>query len=100
MQAVLDIPKDHPAYAGHFPAYPVFPGAALLDAALQVIGEAHAIDLREWQLAGAKFLSALRPGETPTLSHEAANANLIRFTVRVADRVVASGSLSRNDAAR
>ncbi len=36
MQYSLEISADHPAFAGHFPNFPVLPGAVLLDEALKV----------------------------------------------------------------
>jgi len=95
MQSSLEIPRDHPSFAGHFPKFPVLPGAALLDAALQVIQRERGIDLTQWHIASVKFIDVVRPGDALRLEHVAANeSGLIRFTVRVADRTVASGSLS------
>ena len=85
---------DHPAFAGHFPKFPVLPGAVLLDEALQVIQRDRGIDLTQWQITSAKFLDAVRPGDLLDLEHEAANNSLIRFSIRVAARCVASGSLA------
>jgi 3-hydroxyacyl-[acyl-carrier-protein] dehydratase len=94
MQSPIDIPRDHPSFAGHFPQFPVLPGAALLDEALQVIQRERGIDLTQWQIVSAKFLDVVRPGDALHLEHEAAKSGLIRFTIRVANRTVASGSLS------
>jgi 3-hydroxyacyl-[acyl-carrier-protein] dehydratase len=95
MQSSLEIPRDHPSFAGHFPKFPVLPGAVLLDAALQVIERERDIDLTQWHIASVKFLDVVRPGDALRLEHSAAsNSGLIRFSVRVADRTVASGSLS------
>jgi len=68
--------------------------AVLLDAALQVIERERGIDLTQWHIASIKFLDVVRPGDALRLEHEARQSGLIRFTVRVADRTVASGSLS------
>jgi 3-hydroxyacyl-[acyl-carrier-protein] dehydratase len=93
MLSTLAIPADHPAFAGHFPGFPLVPGAVLLDEMLQVIAEARGIDLRNWQIASAKFLSAVRPSEALVLEHEATAAGSILFTMRVDNRKVASGTL-------
>ena len=94
MHSAIEVPKDHPSFAGHFPKFPVLPGAVLLDAALQVIRRERGIDLTQWRIASVKFLDVVRPGDALRLEHEAQKSGLIRFTVRVADRTVASGSLS------
>jgi 3-hydroxyacyl-[acyl-carrier-protein] dehydratase len=95
MQSTIEVPRDHPSFAGHFPKFPVLPGAALLDAVLQVIQRERGIDLTQWRIASVKFIDVVRPGDALRLEHiVAGNAGLIRFTVRVADRTVASGSLS------
>jgi 3-hydroxymyristoyl/3-hydroxydecanoyl-(acyl carrier protein) dehydratase len=89
----IDVSSDHPAYPGHFPKSPVLPGAVLLDEALQVMQRAWSIDLTQWQIGSAKFFGAVRPGDVLSLEHHAPRSGLIRFTIRVADRTVASGSL-------
>jgi 3-hydroxyacyl-[acyl-carrier-protein] dehydratase len=99
LQSPIEIPRDHPSFAGHFPKFPVLPGAVLLDSALQVILRERGIDLTQWQIASVKFLGAVRPGDALRLEHiVAGTSGLIRFTVRVGDRTVASGSLSSSRA--
>ena len=94
MHCSIEIPVNHPAYAGHFPAFPVLPGAVLLDEVLQVIQRERRIDLVHWQIVSAKFLAVVRPGDVLRLEHDAPKGGLIRFTVRAANRTVASGVLS------
>ena len=91
----IEVPANHPSFAGHFPKFPVLPGAVLLDEALQVIESARGIDLKEWLLASVKFLDAVRPGDALSLEHEAPDDGTIRFTIRAANRTVANGSLRR-----
>jgi 3-hydroxyacyl-[acyl-carrier-protein] dehydratase len=93
MHGPIDVPREHPSFAGHFPKFPVLPGAVLLDEALQAIHLARGIDLREWRVASVKFLGAVRPGDALHLEH-ALTDGVIRFTIRAASRIVASGSLS------
>lgn len=95
MHSAIEVPRDHPSFAGHFPQFPVLPGAVLLDAALHAIQRERGIDLTQWQIASVKFLGVVRPGDDALrLEHGVARSGLIHFTVRVADRTVASGSLS------
>ena len=83
------VPADHPAFAGHFPGMPVLPGAALLDEVLHVLEEDLAFNPLEWQITTAKFLEPVRPGDVLVVEHSA-NADVIRFALRVADRAAHS----------
>jgi 3-hydroxymyristoyl/3-hydroxydecanoyl-(acyl carrier protein) dehydratase len=94
----LEVARDHPAFAGHFPKFPVLPGAALLDEALQLIERERGIDLIQWHIASVKFLDVVRPGDALGLEHDMPKKGLIRFTIRCDGRTVASGSLALRDA--
>jgi 3-hydroxyacyl-[acyl-carrier-protein] dehydratase len=91
----LEIPAEHPAFTGHFPKFPVLPGAVLIDAALNAIAAAQGLDLRQWHIASVKFLDMVRPGDALSLEHGGPVNGSIRFTIRVADRKAVSGTLSR-----
>jgi 3-hydroxyacyl-[acyl-carrier-protein] dehydratase len=93
MQSALRVPEDHPAFAGHFPTFPVLPGAILLDEMLTAIALARGIDLQRWHIGSAKFLEAVRPGDSLVLEHDAPSPGLIQFTIRVENRKVTSGTL-------
>jgi 3-hydroxymyristoyl/3-hydroxydecanoyl-(acyl carrier protein) dehydratase len=92
----LEIPADHPALPGHFPGNPIVPGVVLLDAALAQIEAALGLDLRQYQLASAKFLAIVRPGERLAIDCEALANRSVRFTIRSAEQPVASGLLAAN----
>jgi 3-hydroxymyristoyl/3-hydroxydecanoyl-(acyl carrier protein) dehydratase len=94
LHSLIEVPKDHPAFAGHFPRFPVLPGAVLLDEVLQAIENQRGIDLTQWRITSAKFLGLVRPGDALHLEHEVSKGGSIRFTVSAANRKVASGSLS------
>lgn len=94
MMSPMAVPRDHPSFAGHFPRFPVLPGAVLLDEALQIIQCERHIDLSLWQVASVKFLDIVRPGDAVQLEHVAPRKDLIRFSIRAAGRIVASGSLT------
>jgi len=94
--AGLRIAADHAAFAGHFPGFPILPGAALLDEVLHQIVRSHELDLLAWRLSNVKFLGAVKPGDTLDLEHVRTDANTIRFTVKSAAGLVASGILNGN----
>ena len=92
--APLPVDAQHPAYAGHFPEFPILPGAVLLDEALREIAQARSIDLSRWQLSSAKFLEPVRPGDLLELDHATDPSGTIRFRVSAGDRAVLSGVLT------
>lgn len=94
MQCPIEISADHPSFAGHFPKFPVLPGAVLLDETLRCIADERGLDLTQWCIASAKFLDVVRPGDALSLEHDAPTSGLIRFTVRVANRNVFNGTLT------
>ncbi len=93
----LQIAADHPAYAGHFPGWPVLPGVVLLDAALHALAVRLGMQTMPGQIKAAKFLSPVRPGETLTLHYAAVPAGGFRFEIRClemgGERSVASGAV-------
>ena len=90
----LEIPADHPAFAGHFPGMPILPGALLLDEALHAIGTDRNLDLTQWQVTAAKFLEAVRPGDALAIEHGMAANGTLRFAVRIAGQPALTGTLS------
>lgn len=89
----LAFATDHPTFAGHFPGAPILPGVVLLDAALRKIEQSCERPVSGWDVAAAKFQSAVRPGEALTLEHEQLPNGSIRFVIRAAGRAVATGVL-------
>jgi len=94
LHGLIQVPKDHPAFAGHFPLFPVLPGAVLLDQVLATIESQRGIDLMQWRITSVKFSGMVRPGDALHLEHEVSKGGSIRFTLSSAKRKVASGSLS------
>jgi 3-hydroxyacyl-[acyl-carrier-protein] dehydratase len=93
MLSTLVIAENHPSFAGHFPGFPVLPGALLLDETIRAIQLARGIDLTQWSIVSAKFLDAVRPRDNLIVEHDA-SPGLIRFTIRAESRKVAGGTLS------
>jgi 3-hydroxyacyl-[acyl-carrier-protein] dehydratase len=90
----LRIDPDHPALAGHFPGRPIVPGVMLLDAAVHALGEMLRPAIPgSVQVTSAKFLSPVGPGETVTISLDAA-ATGARFEISSGGRKVATGTIA------
>jgi 3-hydroxyacyl-[acyl-carrier-protein] dehydratase len=90
LAATLTIPKDHPAFAGHFPGTPVLPGVLLLDETLRAL---ECEDGTHWRIGAAKFLKPVRPGEQLQVQHEAMPNGSLRFCILSAGVAVATGTL-------
>ena len=94
VETALAVARDHPAYAGHFPGHPVLPGVVILAEVLAAVEAATARGPEDWEIASAKFLSPVMPGTALTLVHELLDSGSVRFEVRCAAGVVASGTLA------
>lgn len=86
----LTVPADHPAFAGHFPGAPILPGVVLLDTVVRLAPDASA-GVR--QIASAKFLSPVAPGEQLVISYARTAGAGLRFDIACGARKVASGTL-------
>lgn len=100
LQAIA-IAADHPALAGHFPGNPIIPGVVLLDRVLLAIAPWLAATSPgdpppRCEIANAKFLSPLTPGERPQLHatrQTGDSTDSIRFELSCGARKVASGMI-------
>ncbi len=99
IRLTLQIPQEHPSYAGHFPGQPIVPGVVLLD---EVLRAAEA--LPHWpgapdgplEIPVCKFVQAVLPGATLALVLSAGHsAGTLNFQLQQDGRPVASGSLRR-----
>lgn len=91
----VDVPRDHPAFEGHFPGHPILPGVLLLAEALAAVEAATATSACDWTVASAKFLGVVEPGARLAVTHAVQPSGGVRFEIREGERVVASGALSR-----
>jgi len=94
LHAEMRITEQHASFAGHFPGFPILPGAVLLDEALHEIERSRGLDLTRWRLTSVKFLAAVRPGDVLTLQHVTPDASTIRFDIRSDGRATASGTMT------
>ena len=87
------VPADHPAFAGHFPGIPIFPGVMLLDSALHTLAVATGIALDICEISSVKFLSPAHPGDALVIRHSLSGSGAIRFDIVAGTRKIASGSI-------
>jgi uncharacterized membrane protein/3-hydroxymyristoyl/3-hydroxydecanoyl-(acyl carrier protein) dehydratase len=90
LETTMDVPAEHPAFAGHFPGRPVLPGVVLLE---QVIGAAEKLlghAMRNAEMPWVKFQAPLLPGERVSIKLRLAG-ELLHFEVRRGAARIAQG---------
>jgi 3-hydroxymyristoyl/3-hydroxydecanoyl-(acyl carrier protein) dehydratase len=88
-----EIGCEHPALAGHFPGKAIVPGVTLLGEVLCAVERAFGPGIRVTGLPLVKFNAPLAPGERVTIALGDRTGGRIRFAVRRAEGVIASGIL-------
>ena len=91
---------DHPAFAGHFPGQPIWPGVALLAEVLEAAAADAALAALLGpvpQVAVVKFLAPVLPGALLDISFQI-GARSVSFSVTESGQPAASGQLMRADA--
>ncbi|RYF41987.1 MAG: 3-hydroxyacyl-ACP dehydratase [Comamonadaceae bacterium] len=90
VESALEFAADHPAFEGHFPGAPIVPGVLLLDAALHALEQSgHVVT----EVASAKFLRPVGPGESLSLACQLERTGRARFVMSRGPENVASGQL-------
>ena len=103
----VEVPREHPAFPGHFPGHPLLPGVVLLGEVLEVLlREAPASLGTQPRISAVKFLAPVRPGASLEVRWSAPGEPRLRFEVwRHAEGdpaeglLAASGQLERGGAA-
>jgi len=88
----ISVPADHPAFAGHFPGYPILPGVVLLAEVLAGVERGLGIPMDSVVIRVAKFHAPVAPGASLAVRLQQAGA--ITFTITCGDTQVASGTIS------
>jgi acyl-coenzyme A synthetase/AMP-(fatty) acid ligase len=77
-----------------FPRPPIVPGVVLLDRAILFAEQLLGRPALDWQVGNAKFFSPVGPGEMLVFALQTKASGAIVFTVKTAERDIASGSLT------
>jgi acyl-coenzyme A synthetase/AMP-(fatty) acid ligase len=88
--ATLQVPHDHPSFAGHFPGQPVLPGVVLLSMVMEALQPRLGTTA---QIDQAKFLAPVLPGDTLALT-VTAQGSALQFELTRQGKPVARGQLS------
>ncbi len=81
LERTCRVPKDLDCFSGHFPGYPVVPGALQLDWVMDVAAELLDTPLRVEELESLKFPAPLGPGHVFRIRVRNIANNKIDFTV-------------------
>ena len=79
----MDISTDHPAFAGHFPGQPIFPGVLLLERVMTVAQTCLILPLKDCTLNNVKFIAAVGPGDRLRVDLTLSGLGQYRFHVRI-----------------
>ena len=83
LQQRIAVPREHPAFAGHFPGQPLLPGVVLLGEALEVLLRAEPDTFAAApRVSAVKFLAPVRPGADLEVRWAPPAAGRVRFEVR------------------
>ena len=97
----IDVPADHPVFAGHFPGHPVLPGVLLLSFVMQALAARPLLTERLGatpRFDNAKFLHPVGPGARLRVSLREQGSG-VAFEVWMDQTAVARGQISPGAAA-
>jgi 3-hydroxyacyl-[acyl-carrier-protein] dehydratase len=79
----LDIPENHPSFAGHFPGQPILPGVLLLQRVMSFAEATLQRPLAQYSIHNAKFLAPVLPQDSVRITLDAVNEGEFKFTLHV-----------------
>ncbi len=86
----IDLPADHPAFAGHFPERPILPGVVQLDWAVRLASLAFDLSPQPACQVQVKFVQLVTPNQTLILRLNR-TGETIRFEFRVGGAIASTG---------
>lgn len=89
-EAEIDLPPDHPAFAGHFPKRPILPGVVQLDWAVRLSALAFDLPPHPARQVQVKFVHVVTANQTLILRLNR-TGETIRFEFRVGGEVASMG---------
>lgn len=81
--SLVDIPADHPAFAGHFPGQPILPGVLLLSRVMSLAQTHLGGRPQGCGLRNVKFVAAVAPGDRLRLDLAQTAPGQYSFSVHV-----------------
>ena len=88
----LQVPRDHPALAGHFPGRPMVPGVMLVDLIAREVRRVGGLRPLA-RVVNAKFLRPVLADMAVSVTLRALTPERLAYEARHGDAVVASGTL-------
>jgi len=88
----IQVSKNHPSLAGHFPGHPIVPGVVLIDEIIGVIQSARQ-ELVLKKIRHIKFLKPLSAGDVCHMNIEIQSHDNVSFTCSTDKHVIAKGKL-------
>ncbi len=89
----INFPKNHPAFAGHFPGNPIVPGVLILDLVIHYLLEQH-LNKNINGFNYVKFLKPLAPQESLNVIFTSISNHRIGFTCCKGSELYVKGEIS------
>lgn len=90
LESTIDVPAEHPAFAGHFPGRPVLPGVVLLEHVIEEAEKRFGRQLAIAEMPWVKFLVPLSPGDSASIRLKR-DREMLHFEVRRGALRIAQG---------